>query len=392
MVISISCQPRDSMNSLLSPNSPKTDRILVVDDAPDNVLLVRAILEDEGYEISSADNGFSALAHIEKSPPDVVLLDVMMPEMDGYEVTQRIRQNTKLPFMPILLITAHDQASLVKGLDMGADDFIRKPFEIDELLARVRSLLRLKHSVDKYDLIALQREDFVSRLAHDLRTPLVAADRMLSLMQQGALGEISPPMCDALGTMIRSNQNLIKIVNMLLEVYRYEAGRKTLSFSTLDLQQLLSDVVEELATLAAVKNLTINLESDGDIDNSKIRNLRGDRLELNRLFTNLIGNAIKFTDTGSIDIFLRVSNSYFDNNNDQQKKQSIIVGIQDTGPGISPDQQTKLFERFGPGTHKRSGTGLGLHLCRQIVEAHNGTIEVKSELGKGSLFIVRLPC
>jgi signal transduction histidine kinase len=380
------------MNSLLIPNSAKVDRILVVDDAPDNVLLVRAILEDEGYEISSADNGFSALAHIEKSPPDVVLLDVMMPEMDGYEVTQRIRQNAKLPFMPILLITAHDQASLVKGLDMGADDFIRKPFEIDELLARVRSLLRLKHSVDKYDLIALQREDFVSRLAHDLRTPLVAADRMLSLMQQGALGEISPPMWDALGTMIRSNQNLIKIVNMLLEVYRYEAGRKTLSFSTLDLQQLLSDVVEELATLAAVKNLTINLGADGDINNSKIKKLRGDRLELNRLFTNLIGNAIKFTDTGTINIFLRVNNSSFDNKNDQKKPSSITVEIQDTGPGISPDQQAKLFERFGPGTHKRSGTGLGLHLCRQIVEAHHGTIEVKSELGKGSLFTVRLPC
>lgn len=392
MVISISCQPRDSMNSLLIPNSAKVDRILVVDDAPDNVLLVRAILEDEGYEISSADNGFSALAHIEKSPPDVVLLDVMMPEMDGYEVTQRIRQNAKLPFMPILLITAHDQASLVKGLDMGADDFIRKPFEIDELLARVRSLLRLKHSVDKYDLIALQREDFVSRLAHDLRTPLVAADRMLSLMQQGALGEISPPMWDALGTMIRSNQNLIKIVNMLLEVYRYEAGRKTLSFSTLDLQQLLSDVVEELATLAAVKNLTINLGADGDINNSKIKKLRGDRLELNRLFTNLIGNAIKFTDTGTINIFMRVNNSSFDNKNDQKKPSSITVEIQDTGPGISPDQQAKLFERFGPGTHKRSGTGLGLHLCRQIVEAHHGTIEVKSELGKGSLFTVRLPC
>jgi len=380
------------MNSLLIPNSAKVDRILVVDDAPDTVLLVRAILEDEGYEISSADNGFSALAQIEKSPPDVVLLDVMMPEMDGYEVTQRIRQNAKLPFMPILLITAHDQASLVKGLDMGADDFIRKPFEIDELLARVRSLLRLKHSVDKYDLIALQREDFVSRLAHDLRTPLVAADRMLSLMQQGALGEISPPMWDALGTMIRSNQNLIKIVNMLLEVYRYEAGRKTLSFSTLDLQQLLSEVVEELATLAAVKNLTINLVSDGDINNSKIRKLRGDRLELNRLFTNLIGNAIKFTDTGTIDIFMHVNNSSFSNNNDHKKQQSIIVEIQDTGPGISPDQQAKLFERFGPGTHKRSGTGLGLHLCRQIVEAHHGTIEVKSELGKGSLFTVRLPC
>jgi DNA-binding response OmpR family regulator len=145
-----------------------------VDDSPDNVLLIQTILEEEGYEILTAENGSSALALIQKSPPDLLLLDVMMPGMDGYEVTRRIRENTKLPFIPILLITAYDQSSLVQGLDMGADDFIRKPVELDELLARVRSLLRLKHSIDDRDQMARLREDFVSRLTHDLRTPLVA--------------------------------------------------------------------------------------------------------------------------------------------------------------------------------------------------------------------------
>ena len=382
------------MKSLPIPNSAKADRILVVDDAPDNVLLVQTILEDEGYEISSAENGFSALAQIEQSPPDLVLLDVMMPGMDGYEVTQRIRENAekgKLPFIPILLITAHDQPSVVQGLDMGADDFIRKPVEMDELLARVRSLLRLKHSVDERDLIALQREDFVSRLAHDLRTPLVAADRMLSLMRQGALGEISTPMQEALATMVRSNQNLLKMVNMLLEVYRYEAGRKTLSFSSVDLQQLLSEVTEELAPLADAKNLAVKLELLLDADRPEISKFRGDRMELHRLFTNLIGNAIKFTDAGTINICLRRTNTPVFTNTWNKPISSLAVDIQDTGPGISPEEKAKLFERFGPGTHKRSGTGLGLHLCRQIAEAHHGAIEVKSELGKGSLFTVRLP-
>lgn len=390
-MLPISCQPSNSMKSLPIPNSAKADRILVVDDAPDNVLLVQTILEDEGYEISSAENGFSALAQIEQSPPDLVLLDVMMPGMDGYEVTQRIRQNEKLPFIPILLITAHDQPSVVQGLDTGADDFIRKPVEMDELLARVRSLLRLKHSVDERDLIALQREDFVSRLAHDLRTPLVAADRMLSLMQQGALGQISAPMQEALGTMVRSNQNLLKMVNMLLEVYRYEAGRKTLSFSSVDLQQLLSEVTEELAPLADAKNLALKLESVVEADSSEISKFRGDRLELYRLFTNLIGNAIKFTDAGNIDICVRVIKNPIFTNSWNKAVSSLAVEIQDTGPGISPEEKAKLFERFGPGTHKRSGTGLGLHLCRQIAEAHHGAIEVKSELGKGSLFTVLLP-
>jgi two-component system, sensor histidine kinase and response regulator len=380
------------MKYLSVPNATKADRILVVDDAPDNVLLVQTILEEEGYEISSADNGFSALSLIEKSPPDLLLLDVMMPGMDGYEVTQRLKLNKELPFIPILLITAHDSASVVQGLDLGADDFIRKPVEMDELLARVRSLLRLKHSVDERDSIALQREDFVSRLAHDLRTPLVAADRMLTLMQQGALGEISPPMGEAFGTMVRSNRNLISMVNMLLEVYRYEAGRKSLSFAPVDLQQLVSEVIQELAPLADAKDLSLKFDLTSDADSAAIAKYPGDRLELHRLLTNLIGNAIKFTDSGSIDIRMKAVNSPNFGGLKNQPLAWVIMEIQDTGPGISDEEQAKLFERFGSGTHKKSSTGLGLHLCRQIVEAHRGTIEAQSELGKGTLFVVRLPC
>ncbi|MFM9267690.1 hybrid sensor histidine kinase/response regulator [Tychonema sp. BBK16] len=380
------------MQYLSVPNATKVDRILVVDDAPDNVLLIETILEEEGYEISSADNGFSALSQIDKKPPDLLLLDVMMPGMDGYEVTKRIRQKPELPFIPILLITAHDSASVVQGLDLGADDFIRKPVEMDELLARVRSLLRLKHSVDERNSIALQREDFVSRLAHDLRTPLVAADRMLTLMLQGALGEISLPMCDAFGTMVRSNQNLITMVNMLLEVYRYEAGGKSLIFAAVDLRQLIAEVAEELAPLADAKGLSVNLDLTESAESDPISKYPGDRLELHRLLTNLIGNAIKFTDRGSIDIRLKAENPPAFTSLKNQPLAWIIIEIQDTGAGISPTEQTKLFKRFGPGTHKKSGTGLGLHLCRQIVEAHRGTIEAKSALGQGSLFTIRLPC
>ncbi|HEY9874884.1 MAG TPA: hybrid sensor histidine kinase/response regulator [Candidatus Obscuribacterales bacterium] len=362
------------MNHSLHNQSAKTDRILVVDDSPDNLFLVQTILEEEGYHISLAEDGRSALAQIEQSPPDLVLLDVMMPGIDGYEVTQRIRQNKQLPFIPILLITAYDQPSVVQGLDTGADDFIRKPVEVDELLARVRSLLRLKHSVDERDQIARQREDFVSRLTHDLRTPLVAADRMLMLFQQGALGEQSPAMQEAISTMARSNRNLLAMVNTLLEVYRYEAGRKTLIFAPVDLRELLQEVVQELSPLADDKKLSLklNLEEKGA---SKVM---GDRLELHRVFTNLIGNAIKFTDKGSVEVSLRASSPW------------VIVNVEDTGPGITPEDQAMLFERFRPGSHKRSGSGLGLHLSRRIVESHEGKIDVKSQLGKGSVFTVSL--
>lgn len=365
----------------------KTDRILVVDDSPDNLFLVQTILEEEGYQITLAENGRSALAEIEQGPPDLVLLDVMMPGMDGYEVTKRVRDNTKLPFIPILLITAHDHASVVEGLDTGADDFIRKPVQVDELLARVRSLLRLKHSVDERDQIARQREDFVSWLTHDLRTPIVAAERMLALFQQGALGELAPGMQEAVVTMARSNRNLLAMVNTLLEVYRYEAGRKTLTFSPIDLKQLLQEVIEELTPLAGEKNLSLVLDvGDKDAHNKLNSKVVGDRLELHRVFTNLIGNAIKFTDKGSV-----VVRMVPDTNIGDSDTPSLVIEVQDTGPGIPPEDQAVLFERFRQGNHKRSGSGLGLHLSRRIVEAHQGAIEVKSELGKGSLFRISLP-
>jgi signal transduction histidine kinase len=270
----------------------------------------------------------------------------------------------------------------VKGLDSGADDFIRKPVEVDELLARVRSLLRLKHSVDERDQIARQREDFVSWMTHDLRTPIVAAERMLMLFQQGALGELSPGMQEAITTMARSNRNLLAMVNTLLEVYRYEAGRKTLIFSPINLQEVGEEVIQELSPLADEKKLSLKYQI-GENVNTKVV---GDRLELHRVFTNLIGNAIKFTDTGSVEV--RLSNSP---HGSEPYASWLIIEVQDTGPGISPEDQKILFERFRQGSHKRSGSGLGMHLSRKIVEAHQGTVEVKSELGKGSLFIVRLP-
>jgi signal transduction histidine kinase len=365
--------------------SLKTDRILAVDDTPDNLILVETILESEGFEIDLVADGLSALQQIIESPPDLILLDVMMPGIDGYEVTRRIRSNPELPYIPILLITAFTESSVVEGLDAGADDFIRKPFDTDELLARVRSLLRLKHSLDEQQKMARQREDFVSRMTHDLRTPLVASDRMLNLFQQEIFCKISPEMKQAIAVMIRSNHNLTQMVNNLLEVYRIEAGKKTLNSETCNLSEMLIEVVEELNPIANDKGLTLK------VDTSALEKLgenagvvTGDRLELRRVFSNLIGNAIKFTDTGGIEARIFESAE----NND---KNLVTIEIEDTGYGIAAEDQATIFERFRQGRNKRAGSGLGLHLSRLIVEAHGGAIELFSEVGKGSVFTVRLP-
>ena len=377
------------MNRSPFAQSFKGDRILVVDDSPDNSFLIQTILQDADYQVDVADGGVAALAMLEQSPPDLVLLDVMMPGMDGYEVTRRIRQNASLPFIPILLITAYDQLSVAQGLDMGADDFIRKPVEFDELLARVRSLLRLKHSVEERDQIARQREDFVSRLTHDLRTPLVAADRMLNLLQQGVMGDLSDDVQEALTIMIRSNQNLLTLVNTLLEVYRYEAGRKTLNFAPVDLVQLTQEVVKELTPIAFDKGLALNFDPAKAVASTKGETLvvKADRLELHRVLTNLIGNAVKFTDEGAVTIAL----SQGINGTGKLARSMIQIAVHDTGTGIPLTEQRTLFESFNPGKHKRSGSGLGLHLSRRIAEAHAGNIRVQSAPGKGSTFTVCLP-
>ncbi|MEH2161150.1 MAG: hybrid sensor histidine kinase/response regulator [Nostoc sp.] len=364
----------------------KIYRILAVDDIQDNLILVQTILESEGYKIDLASDGIKALRQVEQSPPDLILLDVMMPGIDGYEVTRRIRQNPAISYIPILLITAFHESSVVEGLDVGADDFIRKPFDTDELLARVRSLLRLKHSLDEQQKMARQREDFVSRLTHDLRTPLVAADRMLNLFEMETFCKIPPEMKQAIAVMIRSNQNLMDMVNTLLEVYRFEAGKKTLNWEECNLREISQEVVDELSPLTIEKGLTLTIDTsklDSVSKNAAV--IMGDRLELRRVVNNLIANAIKFTDTGGITIRI------FETSPHPGNQDSVTIEVEDTGYGIAPEDRATIFERFRQGKHKRSGSGLGLHLSHRIVEGHAGTINVASEVGKGSLFIVQLP-
>ena len=344
--------------------------ILVVDDLPDNLYLVRLVLEQEGHQVVTLSDGNAALAQIEKSPPSLILLDVMMPEIDGYEVTRRIRKNPNLPYIPILLVSAHQQSSAVEGLDAGADEFIRKPFQIDELQARVRSLLRLKETID-------QRDNFVSCLTHDLRTPLVATDRMLSLVTKGCFGAITPQTEEALNNIMNSNHNLLAMLNNLLEVYDYEIGQKFLNFTSFPIGDLIQEIVAELCPVAEKKNLVLNLEQGNEINT-----IDGDRLELRRVLSHLINNGIKYTDQGGITVRLQQS---------PERKEMILIEVEDTGIGIDQDRQRQLFNRFLRSNHKRSGHGLGLNLSQKIIQSHQGQIEVESVKQKGTLFKIYLP-
>jgi len=363
--------------------------ILAVDDLPDNLELIEAILDGEGYRVRYLDSGIKALDHIRKEPPDLVLLDVMMPDLDGYDVTRHLRQDKSLPYIPILLITADDQSNVVRGLDAGADDFIRKPVDIDELLARVRSLLRLKYSMDAQADMVKQRDDFVARLTHDLRTPLVAVNRVLQFCLEGVYGEPPSDMETALANVLRNNDNLLQMANTLLEVYRHEAGHKHLAFSPVNLWELAVTVITELKPLCQEKSLYLTLcqgTQAADRDDSQPHTetpqfwVKGDRLELRRVITNLIGNAIKFTEQGGITVRLEF-----------HETDSVQLMVSDTGPGITPEEQAQIFEWFRPGKHRRANSGLGLHLSRRIANMHGGSLQVTSSSEAGSDFTLKLP-
>lgn len=356
-------------------DSTSHDCILVVDDSQENLDFIQIVLESAGYQAVLARDGETALEKLEAVQLQLVLSDVLMPGMDGVELTRQIRKRTQdSVYIPILLITAQESSDLVEGLDAGADDFIHKPVEVDELLARVRSLLRLKHSIDQQAQMMHQIEDFVSRLTHDLRTPLVAAERMIELFQQEAFGPLAPDMVEGLQLLWTNNDNLLQLTNTLLEVYRYESGRKILNFSPLNLEGLLQAVLQELKPLADEKQLLIHTHLDS-------LTAPGVRLELYRVLTNLIGNAIKFTDQGSITVELKRS----------PHKDGVVIDIADTGIGISPEDQAVLFSRFRQGKHNKAGSGLGLYLSRQIIQAHGGSLSMHSVLGEGSTFTICLP-
>jgi signal transduction histidine kinase len=198
---------------------------------------------------------------------------------------------------------------------------------------------------------------------------------MLTLLKRGKFGELPVQAVEAIATIGNSNQNLLSLVNTLLEVHRFESGCKTLAIAPFDLKKLVKEVVKEQEAVAIDKGLVLTFD---DSDPQPLR-IEGDRLELRRVITNLVGNAIKFTDFGCVKIVVRPDAKW------------VNITVEDTGPGIRASEQASLFERFRPGNHARAGCGLGLHLSCRIVEAHSGSIDVTSTVGQGSTFTVRLP-
>ena len=379
-----------------SPQIPATEiapaRILVVDDNPANRDVLTRRLERQEYSVSTADDGLQAMEKIRAENFDVVLLDIMMPGLDGYEVLRQIKADPQWKRIPVIMISAlGEMESVVRCIEMGAEDYLPKPFSPTLLKARVTSCLEKKRAADRETqlfsqlennyarLRALeqQRDDLTHMIVHDLRSPLSANLAGIEMVEM--LGTVSPEQRDCLQIAMRSGQNLLGLINDLLDISKLEAGALRLELSTLDARGAAAMATEQDKPLLDDKSL--RLETDFP---EHLPYLRADESKLQRVFVNLLANAIKFSVRGGeIGISAKHEN------------QSVTFAIRDTGEGISPAAAGVIFEKFGQAQDRKEGrqnsTGLGLTFCKLAVEAHGGKIWVESNPGDGSIFSFSIP-
>jgi two-component system, sensor histidine kinase and response regulator len=373
------------------PLMDKIFKVLVIDDDEiDRMAVIRAFQgADFQAELTEAIDCASGIALTNSHQFDCIFVDYRLPDGNGIELLQKLRhQGIRVPI--VSLTGQNDDRIAVELMKAGASDYLSKsqisPAQLRQVFQNVMRVYDAEVAAElanhqREELLA-QKEEFISRMTHDLQTPLVGANRMLDLLCDDVFGELPDKVKSSLKIIERSNQDLLQMVRNLVEAYTYDADAKQFNFSSIDLIQLVEKVVSELTPIAATKDLKLTAKIiDRDRPNTNFQ-VKGDRLELKRLITNLVGNSLKFTDVGQISIELRPSTPDFP---------TVTIAVCDTGQGIPDLDLANLFERFRRGNHKRSNSGLGLYLCKQIAQAHGGKISAESKAGAGSTFLVELP-
>jgi signal transduction histidine kinase len=413
--------------SQTKPTTPGRAKILYIEDNPLNAQLVQRVLGAEGYTVHIAPDGLKGIDAAIEHKPDLILMDINLPDMSGREVTSRLRYHDEFKTVPIVALTAQtDEKQRAMTVAAGVDGYITKPFELEELVQRVAFHLAGGKEQFKLDLVQAQREynqelilhlerqlrdaqaaneelkrldrikdDFIQRVAHELRTPLTIIygySRLIQTAQplQGLLSEYVEVGAYVDG-LVESIERMHILVNEILTIYRIATGKIQPKIGTLDMRSIVSDAVTSFTQAASQRNIMLEYQRD---EWPKAIQIDGDLLKL--VFTNLIGNAIKYTPDGG-KVTLKA----------EQTTDKLVMRVIDTGIGIPKEDQERIFDRFYSGvqteTHSTSktafkggGLGLGLSISRGIIAAHNGSIRVESS-GKdeeklpGSIFIIELP-
>lgn len=377
----------DSLSS-----TEQTAHILIVDDNEMNRDVLARRLRQEAYVLEMACDGRQALEKLQNQAFDAVLLDIMMPEMDGIEVLQHMKTDDELQHLPVIVISALDEMeSVIRCIELGAEDYLPKPFSPTLLKARVRASVEKKRIRDRerklfaqleenfIHLRALeqQRDDLAHMLIHDMRSPLAANLTGLEMVE--VLGPLNEEQRDCLNVAMRSGRNLLGLINDMLDTFKLESGALQLERTSFKVSDIVDKAVEQIASLLRGKDLQLQREFE-----ESLPCMAGDKDKMERVLVNLLSNAIKFTANGGQITFIARRNG-----------QELILGVRDTGEGIAPEAAERIFEKFGQAQNRKAGhqnsTGLGLAFCKLVVEAHGGRIWVESTLGAGSTFFVAMP-
>ena len=371
------------------PFDLKGRKILVVDDDRLNIRILAGILRSEGYVLADADSGEKALAAYAKFHPDLVLLDVMMPGIDGFETCRELKKNYGDQCAPVIFITAKNESDdVVEGLGAGGVHYLPKPFKAKEVLARIRSHLQNRMLSEQRKLLVEQlsaadaaKNRFLGMAAHDLRNPLASIRGLTEFLRDGAVGALTADQLDLINTIHGASQSMLDLVNELLDVAIIESGELKLNLAPHNLTELIAKSVSLTNMEAARKRTTVVFTPPAT---APILTL--DVAKMRQVIDNLLSNAVKYSPPGStvtvtIQADARVGICSF--------------SVQDQGPGIPEGERDKLFKDFGRLSVQPTGgeksTGLGLAICRKIVEAHRGTITAENLPTRGCEFRVVLP-
>ena len=359
-------------------------RVLVVDDDAASRSMLAEWLSAYGHAVTTAADGPEALLAVERDPPDAIVMDVMMPGMDGFAVCERLKSNPRTAVVPVLLLTAlHEREDRLRGMRAGANDFLMKPVDLPYVLLRVRNAIRMRQLhgevADKLAELGRQQmmqESLLHMIVHDLRTPLAGMEGFLQLLKMSAGAKLEERPAHYLKQALHASHNLAHQIDLLLDIHRMEAGKMPVHPMAHDLTQVVEKALEPLRPLFGGRRLQLEIPP-GPLP------AVGDPGLLGRVISNLVGNAIAFTSPQEGEIAVRLRSGLG----------RARMEVHDNGPGIAPEKQKAIFEKFtqvGENVRSRS-SGLGLAFCKLAMEAQDGTIGVESQPGAGSRFWFEVP-